>query len=140
MGVPERFNLGGDIRSYFNAGLAFGPIDFRDGIYKDIRLQDAVGRGLDDGLPFHTHVPSLTALAGPVLTLEGLCSKMPDTDYASRFGIANPNENESVALVGFLVLYDAPVEIVGRAIPFIEHGQNFFSFRRWAMASVLDVR
>ena len=129
MAVPEVFNPSGDFMGDFYAGFALGPIDFRYNIDKDIRLQDAVRSGLDDGLPFHAHIPGLAALAGPVLALERLSREMTDADYACGFGIANLNENESVALVGLLVLNDAPVEVVGRAIPFIEHGKNIFSFR-----------
>ena len=117
--VQERFDLFGNLGSNHYAGLAAGPVDFRDGINESVRLENLVGSGLDDYLPVHVHVPDASALTGPVFSHVGFRSEMADADDAGGFLIADLDEDETVACMGFLMFDDAPVEAVRRRIEVI---------------------
>ena len=117
--VPECFYLIGNLGSNHDTGLAAGPVDFRDGINESVRLENLVGSGLDDYLPVHVHVPDASALTGPVFSHVGFGSEMADADDAGGFLIADLDEDEAVACMGFLMFDNAPVEVVRRWIKVI---------------------
>ena len=117
--VPECIDLIGNLGSNHYAGLAAGPLDFRDSGDEVEGLQNLVRSGLDDGFPIHVHIPDPSALTGPVFPLIGLGSEMADSDDTGGLLIADLDEDEAVAFVGFLMLDDAPVEAVRRRIEVI---------------------
>ena len=125
--LPKDLDLSCDFGGYLNPGLALRPLHFRNGLDEPAGGKDFVRVGFHNGFPFHVHVVDDASLAGPVTVFVRLGSKMANADDAGMLLIADTDEDEAVTFVGLLMLNDAPVEAIGRTIPFIFVGEDFLA-------------
>ena len=119
MFFPEGLKLVSDILGDHYASLALRPFYLGNCSGESLGGEDFVRGGIDHVIPLHLHIVGLTALAGPVLVLEGLGNEMPGADKTGGLLVAYAYEEEAVAFVGLFVLDHAPVEIVGAAVPVV---------------------
>ena len=131
MVLPKGLNLLRRRRVDNNTRFSACPVNLGNGFIEVAGLKYLVGCWIDYRFPFHLHIKYLAALAGPVSVLKWLGNEPADTYESGRFFISHPDEDETVVLVCFFVLDDAPVKAIRSTVPFICLGKYIFPFGKW---------